>query len=112
MIEWGQHKDGSKEKHMHITNFHFGDNAFPGKFEINDKSPLYIGLAMMYFGMTTLSTVGLGDYYPVSNSEQIMGCILFLLGVTTFSYIFSSYLDILNVWLKLENDFDDEQSLD
>ena len=67
---------------------------------------------MMYFGMTTLSTVGLGDYYPVSNPERIMGCILFLLGVTTFSYIFSSYLDILKVWLKLENDFDDQKSLD
>jgi hypothetical protein len=30
----------------------------------------------MYFMLTTLSTVGYGDLYPVSMSEKIFGCIL------------------------------------
>jgi hypothetical protein len=30
----------------------------------------------MYFMLTTLSTVGYGDYYPYSMSEKIFGCIL------------------------------------
>ncbi|NQZ18997.1 MAG: hypothetical protein HRT44_07065, partial [Bdellovibrionales bacterium] len=28
---------------------------------------------MMYWAFTTLSTVGFGDYYPVSNYERFLG---------------------------------------
>lgn len=36
--------------------------------------------------MTSLSTVGLGDYYPISDYERMMGSFLLLFGVMIFSY--------------------------
>ena len=59
----------------------------------------------MYFGMTTLSTVGFGDFYPVSNAERMMGCVMFLIGVTTFSFIFNSYMNMLEKLYNQEKDF-------
>ena len=36
----------------------------------------------MYYALTTLSTVGYGDYYPVSVAEKIFGSIIQIFGVT------------------------------
>jgi hypothetical protein len=41
----------------------------------------------MYFGFTSLSTVGLGDLYPVSSCERLVGSFVLLAGVATFSYV-------------------------
>ena len=35
----------------------------------------------MYFAFTTLSTIGLGDYHPKSDSERLFGSFLLLFGV-------------------------------
>ena len=42
-----------------------------------------------YFSFTTLCTIGLGDYVPVSNEERALAVIVFLGGVSIFSYIMS-----------------------
>lgn len=44
-------------------------------------------LIMYYFIVTTLSTVGLGDYRPISNFERIEIIPYFLFGYLVFSYI-------------------------
>jgi hypothetical protein len=44
-------------------------------------------LISMYFGFTSLSTVGFGDYYPRSSIERFVGAFVLLAGVATFSYI-------------------------
>ena len=41
----------------------------------------------LYFTFTTVSTVGLGDYYSVSEKEKVAGCVLMLMGVATYSFI-------------------------
>ena len=41
----------------------------------------------MYYSLTTLSTVGFGDIYPVTNAERLLSGILMLSGVSIFSYI-------------------------
>jgi len=41
----------------------------------------------MYFSFTTLSTNGFGDFVPISNEERGIAVILFLGGVTLFSFI-------------------------
>ena len=89
-----------------------GEDSFLFNFQFYEKDPADIGLTVMYFGMTTLSTVGFGDYYPVSNPERVMGCIIFLSGVTMFSYIFNSYVEILKFWLILRRDYIDDKDLD
>lgn len=45
-------------------------------------------IIMTYYMTTTLATVGLGDYYPVSSWERIICSVAMLTGVAVFSIIF------------------------
>ena len=49
-----------------------------------------------YYSMTTLTTVGYGDYYPMSNTEIFVAVCYMLCGVVFFSYIMSSVIEIIN----------------
>ena len=42
---------------------------------------------MMYFSLTILSTVGYGDYCPISASEMFVSVFIMLMGVAVFSWI-------------------------
>lgn len=61
----------------------------------------------MYFFLTTLSTVGYGDYYPSSIAEKIVGIFIEIVGVTTFSILMNQFIEVV---LKLMGD--DESSLE
>ena len=52
-------------------------------------------LTSFYFALTTLSTVGLGDFYPKSDAEHMLGSLAILFGVAFFSMINSEFLDII-----------------
>ena len=43
-----------------------------------------------YFSVTTLTTVGFGDYYPVTNIERLIGIFILLAGVFTASFLLES----------------------
>ena len=51
---------------------------------------------MFYFVLTTLATVGYGDFYPVSTVEMVVTSIVMLGGVAFFSYIMSNFIEILS----------------
>jgi len=53
-----------------------------------------------YFALTTLSTVGYGDYYPVSNIERIIAVVIMLGGVAFFSYIMGNFIEIISNYEK------------
>lgn len=53
-----------------------------------------------YFALTTLSTVGYGDYYPVSNVERIVAVGIMLGGVAFFSYIMGNFIEIITNYEK------------
>ena len=53
-----------------------------------------------YFALTTLSTVGYGDYYPVSNIERIIAVMIMLGGVAFFSYIMGNFIEIISNYEK------------
>ena len=40
-----------------------------------------------YFAITTLSTVGFGDFYPISTEEKIVTAFIMLIGVSVFSFM-------------------------
>ena len=48
-----------------------------------------------YFALTTLSTVGYGDLFPISSLEKIFGIIIMILGIAFFSYIMGNFNDVL-----------------
>ncbi|EGR26984.1 hypothetical protein IMG5_203830 [Ichthyophthirius multifiliis] len=54
-----------------------------------------------YFVMTTLATVGYGDFSPQTNFEKIIGIIIMILGIAFFSYIIGNFTDVLASQKKL-----------
>lgn len=51
-----------------------------------------------YFSLTMLSTVGYGDFYPISNNEMLYCVIVMLCGVAFFSYIMATLFDIMSTY--------------
>ena len=39
-------------------------------------------IAVSYWGFTTLTTIGLGDYHPRSDYERLLCAVIFLVGVS------------------------------
>lgn len=75
------------------------------------KSDFTLALTYYYFTLTSFSTVGFGDYAPVSNFERPLGAVFLLLGVNIFSFYMNVYGEILEDFGKLDVDFDDSDEL-
>lgn len=65
----------------------------------------------MYFAFTTLSTIGFGDYYPETNFERLICVAIMLIGVLTFSYIMSIFIEIINIFLELDKEYEESEQL-
>ena len=52
-------------------------------------------ITSLYFALTTLSTVGYGDLFPVSQIERVFAVIVMLLGVAFFSFIMGNIMTIV-----------------
>lgn len=48
-----------------------------------------VSLVLTYFTVTTLTTIGLGDFNPKSNLERLMCVIVMVAGVALFSFNFA-----------------------
>ena len=70
--------------------------TFQEHFGLEDNmTPAEITIVLTYYAFTSLSTVGFGDYFPVSNVERIFCSIILLFGVAIFSYIMGNFIEIL-----------------
>ena len=54
----------------------------------------------LYFILTTLSTVGYGDMYPICNYEKILMTPIMVFGVAYFSYIMGVFSEIIQQFKK------------
>ena len=54
-----------------------------GLLEVDDTAKL---ITVSYFALTTLSTVGYGDYGPLTQTEMVVTVIIQLAGVAVFSF--------------------------
>ena len=72
------------------------DETFWYEFNMEEKSIGDRLIVCWYYSMTTLTTVGYGDYYPKSNTEIFVAVCYMLCGVVFFSYIMSSVIEIIN----------------
>lgn len=52
-------------------------------------------IVVCYFALTTLSTIGYGDYFPISRNEKLVGIIFMLVGIVFFSQIMGSFIEII-----------------
>lgn len=56
---------------------------------------LTLVIIVCYFALTTLSTVGYGDYFPISINEILIGIGYMLIGIVCFSQIMGSFIEII-----------------
>ncbi len=68
-------------------------------------------LTVIYFSFTSLSTVGFGDYHPISNSERLVTCFLLLFGVAIFSWIMGDFIQILDQFQMINAELDEGDKL-
>ena len=61
----------------------------------NDDSGWDKLIKVWYFAITTLSTIGFGDFTPVSSVERLLASIILMFGVTVFSFIMGQFIEIL-----------------
>jgi hypothetical protein len=52
-------------------------------------------IKVWYYAITTLSTIGFGDFTPVSSSERLISSVILMFGVTVFSFIMGQFIEIL-----------------
>ena len=55
-----------------------------------------------WWSLTTVSTVGYGDYYPVTDFGKIVGCVCAVFGVLAFSLPVMAFATNFNAYLKGE----------
>lgn len=61
--------------------------TFDAEYNISKyDNKLRVLITMIYFAFTTLSTIGLGDIHPKSDPERLFTIIIFVSGVSIFSY--------------------------
>lgn len=61
----------------------------------NTDSSMDRMVKVWYFAITTLSTIGFGDFHPVTPGERILASFVLLFGVAIFSFIMSQFIQIL-----------------
>lgn len=55
-----------------------------------------------YYSLTTLSTIGYGDFSPVSTTEKLIVAIILMFAVAIFSIIMGNFIEILMARNNLE----------
>lgn len=68
-------------------------------------------ILLIYFTMTTLSTVGLGDIHPKSDSERAFTIVIFISGVSIYSYIMGNLIEILQCITQLQAEPEEDEKL-
>ena len=68
-------------------------------------------IAVMYFMFTTLSTVGFGDFHPINEYEAAFTAAVLLFGVSIFSYLMGTFIEISDSFIDLNEEFDDGDEL-
>jgi hypothetical protein len=72
-------------------NFVISNGWVANKCEVDEggpEMPVDEKIVMsMYYMLTTLSTVGFGDYSPTSINEKIAGSVLMIIGVIIFTIV-------------------------
>lgn len=77
------------------------ENTFNTNFGLyNYESNKQRLITCCYFALTMLSTVGYGDYYPISKLEMLSAVVIMLGGVAFFSFTMSEFIEIISNYDK------------
>ena len=71
-----------------------------------------ITLLSMYFSLTSLTTTGLGDYFPITNAERLFSTVMLVSGITLFSYVLSELRYMIKNFKYLNCDLEQNEKLE
>jgi hypothetical protein len=91
--------------------FDISNSDFFAQFELEEKSSYELIITFWYFSFTTITTVGLGDYYPVSNFDRLFFSFYILGAVLVFSVVLSNLDRVLRTQVSLAQDVTDDEGL-
>jgi hypothetical protein len=87
------------------------EDYFITKFSLELKTSKEQAIIAVYFAFTSFTTVGFGDYYPVSDLERVVGAFLLLFGVAIFSFIMGKFIEMVDQIKEFNRGLDDGDSL-
>jgi hypothetical protein len=87
------------------------DSNFIEHNGLEDNSPVHNTILATYYMFTTLSTVGFGDLYPVSNGERVLCILNFIMGNAIFSLILGNFIAIIDDYKMFMAEFEDQTQL-
>jgi hypothetical protein len=97
--------------HLTLTECGNAYGYFKACYSFYDLSKADEILELYYFTFTTLSTVGFGDFHPMSNTERLFMAFGMLFGVAIFSVIMGNFIDMLDVIKDFSEDFNEGEDL-
>lgn len=86
-------------------------NNFITFFTMEKDSEGLMLLKCFYYAFTSLTTVGLGDFRPVSSVEQGFCGLMLFSGVLVFSYIMGEYINLLEQYKDSQLEYDEGDHL-
>ena len=66
----------------------------------------------MYYALTSLSTCGFGDLYPVTDTERLFCSLMLLSGVSVFSYVLGELRYMMSNMKNLDGDIEEKEKLE
>ena len=100
------HRSNEDPDHEHEAQEYFIEY-----YAIDSFDPMYTTIIAYYFALTSLSTVGFGDYNPRSNFERIFVSFMLVTGVAIFSFFMGVFIEILQGYESITAELEDYENL-
>jgi len=87
------------ETKYHLIDVYRGQDTFyiyDGYGFLTDERYFDSLTKVWYFGLTTLTTIGFGDFSPVSYHEKLIVAVILMVAVGVFSIIMANFLAIID----------------
>lgn len=78
---------------------------------ICDQERYFKNIVMTYYALTTLTTVGFGDFYPVTNNERLLVVPIFFGGYIAFSLMQGNLFALFEKILQITEEHDESEEL-
>ena len=98
ILEW-ENSENYDVYNQKESFYSFESYGFIDDHENTDKFSSLVKL--VYWALTTLSTIGYGDFLPKTVNEKIIVCIVMISGISVFTYIIGKFITILNGYKEL-----------
>ena len=82
-------------------------DTFLDYYELDGHTDPELAILGTYYALTSLSTVGFGDFAPRSNTERIYITLVLLFCGPIFSYFLGTFMEIIEQYQAFKKDLDD-----